>query len=425
MSLKIACIGGGSGLSALLSGLKQYADLKTAERQIIDLDSLAAIVTVSDDGGSSGRLVEEFDVLPPGDIRRLLYTLSDADEIAGLFEYRFSSNGDLGGHTIGNLLLTALTKIQGNFPKAIQAASRLLSVRGQIIPVTLDSTVLCAELANGEIVRGESTIPIRENREPIKRVYFEQRENGKEIDRENDRNTQKTHHATDENYDCQAHQSAIKALVNADAIIIGPGSLYTSIMPNLVIKGIVDTIQRSNAVKIYVCNVMTQPGETDGYAVTDHVNAILDHAKIPIDYVLVNNQPAPKEIMQGYVRNVLVSQLTRIKTLSEEGLSMLAKDTAQLMKVLNLAKDISTLSAETVQVADASKVQVSYNRELERLEDNGITVVEADLIRDMVVTEVGTWMGGEQMNVIRHDPEKLVTNLVNIFKNHPKLSEVI
>ena len=421
MSLKIACIGGGSGLSALLSGLKQYADLETAERQIIDLDSLAAIVTVSDDGGSSGRLVEEFDVLPPGDIRRLLYTLSDADEIAGLFEYRFSSNGDLGGHTIGNLLLTALTKIQGNFPKAIQAASRLLSVRGQIIPVTLDSTVLCAELANGEIVRGESTIPMRENREPIKRVYFEKRENGKE----NDQDNVKAHHATDENYDCQAHQSAIDALVNADAIIIGPGSLYTSIMPNLVIKGIVDTIQRSNAVKIYVCNVMTQPGETDGYAVTDHVNAILDHAKIPIDYVLANNQPAPKEIMQGYVRNELVSQLTRIKTLSEDGLSMLAEDTEHLMKVLNLAKDISTLSAETVQVADASKVQVSYNRELERLEDAGITVVEADLIRDMVVTEVGTWMGGEQMNVIRHDPEKLVTNLVNIFKNHPKLSEVI
>ena len=413
MSLKIACIGGGSGLSALLSGLKQYADLEIAEKQIIDLDSLAAIVTVSDDGGSSGRLVEEFDVLPPGDIRRLLYTLSDADEIAGLFEYRFSSNGDLGGHTIGNLLLTALTKIQGNFPKAIQAASRLLSVRGQIIPVTLDSTVLCAELANGEIVRGESTIPMRENRDPIKRVFFEQRENGK------------SHHATEEDYNCQAHQSAIDALVNADAIIIGPGSLYTSIMPNLVIKGIVDTIQRSNAVKIYVCNVMTQPGETDGYAVTDHVNAILDHAKIPIDYALVNNQPAPKEIMQGYVRNELVSQLTRIKTLSEDGLSMLAEDTEHLMKVLNLAKDISTLSAETVQVADASKVQVSYNRELERLEDDGITVVEADLIRDMVVTEVGTWMGGEQMNVIRHDPEKLVTNLVNIFKNHPKLSEVI
>ena len=414
MSLKIACIGGGSGLSALLSGIKYYANLETDDEKIIDLDSLAAIVTVSDDGGSSGRLVEEFDVLPPGDIRRLLWTLSDADELAGVWEYRFSSNGDLGGHTIGNLLLTALTEqFQGNFPKAIQAASRLLSVRGQIIPVTLDYTVLCAELAAGEIVRGESTIPIRENREPIKRVFFEPRENGK------------THHSSDETYECQAHETAIDALVNADVVIIGPGSLYTSIMPNLVIKGIVEAIQRSNAVKIYVCNVMTQPGETDGYSVTDHVDAILDHAKIPIDYVLVNNQPAPQEIMQGYVRNELVSQLTRIRSLSEEGLSKLDKNTEHLMEVLDLAKDISTLSAETMQVADASKVQVSYNREQEKLEEEGITVVEGDLIRDMVVTEIGTWLGGEQMNVIRHDPEKLVMNLVNIFKNHPKLSEVL
>lgn len=413
MSLKIACIGGGSGLSALLSGLKYYADLESDNKKIISLDSLAAIVTVSDDGGSSGRLVEEFDVLPPGDIRRLLYTLSDAEELARLFEYRFSSNGDLGGHTIGNLLLTALTEIQGNFPRAIQAASRLLSVRGQIIPVTLDYTVLCAELADGEIVRGESTIPIRENREPIRRVFFEPRENGK------------TNHASTDGYECQAHETAKDALINADAIIIGPGSLYTSIMPNLVIKGIVEAIQRSNALKIYVCNVMTQPGETDGYAVTDHVNAILDHAKIPIDYVLVNNQPAPKEIMQGYVRNALVSQLTRIRSLSEEGLSMLSEDTEHLMEVLNLAKDISNLSAETVQVADSSRVQVSYNREQERLEDDGMTVVEADLIRDMVVTEVGTWLGGSEMNVIRHDPEKLVMNLVNIFKSHPKMKDVI
>ena len=414
MSLKIACIGGGSGLSALLSGIKYYADLETDTDKIVDLDSLAAIVTVSDDGGSSGRLVEEFDMLPMGDIRRLLCTLSDADELAGLFEHRFSSNGDLGGHTIGNLLLTALTeKFNGNFPKAIQAASQLLAVRGQIIPVTLDYTVLCAELADGEIIRGESTIPIRENREPIKRVFFEPRENGK------------THHTTGEVYECQAHETAVHALVNADAIIIGPGSLYTSIMPNLVIKGIIETIQRSNAVKIYVCNVMTQPGETDGYAVTDHVNAILDHAKIPIDYVLVNNQPAPQETMQGYVRNALVSRLTRIQSVSEEGLSMLAEDTEHLIEVLNLAKDISTLSAETIQVANASKVQVSYNREQERLEEEGITVVEADLIRAMVVTEIGTWLGGPQMNVIRHDPEKLVINLVNIFKNHPKLGEII
>ena len=232
----------------------------------------------------------------PGDIRRLLFTLSDADELAGLFEYRFSSNGELGGHTVGNILLTALTELKGNFPKAIQAASRLLAVRGRIIPVTLDYTILCAELVDGEIVRGESTIPIRENREPIKRVFFEPRENGKTH-----------HHPTDGSYECQAHKGAIDALLNADVIIIGPGSLYTSIMPNLVIKGIVEAIQQSPAMKIYICNVMTQPGETDGYAVTDHVNAVLDHARIALDYVLVNNQPAPTEIIQEYVRQEIGS----------------------------------------------------------------------------------------------------------------------
>ncbi len=407
-ALKLACIGGGSGLSALLSGIKHHADTHLGDDNIIDLDNLAAIVTVSDDGGSSGRLVEEFDVLPPGDIRRLLFTLSDADELAGLFEYRFSSNGELGGHTIGNILLTALTELKGNFPKAIQAASRLLAVRGRIIPVTLDYTVLCAELADGEIVRGESTIPKRENREPIKRVFFERRENGK------------THHPPGETYECQAHEEAIEALLNADVIIIGPGSLYTSIMPNLVIKGIVDAIQRSNAMKIYVCNVMTQPGETDGYAVTDHVNAVLGHAKIALQYVLVNNQPAPNEVIQEYVRQELLAQLTRIRSLSEEGLSMLYENKAHPMDVMNLAKHISLLSSETMLVADASKVQVSYNPERENLEAEGMTVVEADLIRDMVVTE-----GGVEMNVIRHAPEKLVRSLVKIMRNHEKLNESI
>lgn len=407
--LRLACIGGGSGLSALLSGIKHYADTELGGDNIIDLDNLAAIVTVSDDGGSSGRLVEEFDVLPPGDIRRLLFTLSDADELAGLFEYRFSSNGELGGHTIGNILLTALTELKGNFPKAIQAASRFLAVRGRIIPVTLDYTVLCAELADGEIVRGESTIPKRENREPIKRVFFERRENGKIHPRDEEGS---------DTYECQAHEEAIDALLNADVIIIGPGSLYTSIMPNLVIKGIVDAIRHSNSMKIYVCNVMTQPGETDGYAVTDHVNALLDHAKISLQYVLVNNQPAPTEVIQEYVRQELLAQLTRIRSLSEEGLSMLYENKAHPMDVMNLAKHISLLSAETMLVADASKVQVSYNPEGENLDAEGMTVVEADLIRDMVVKE-----GGVEMNVIRHAPEKLVRSLVKIMQTHEKLNE--
>ena len=146
-ALKLACIGGGTGLSSLLSGIKKYTSAKHDWSKIIDMNKLAAIVSVFDDGGSTGRLIEEFDVLPPGDTRKLLYALSDADELlARLFEYRFSSNGDLGGHTVGNLLLIALTELsEGSFPKAIQAASELLAVRGRIIPVSLDYTMLCAE----------------------------------------------------------------------------------------------------------------------------------------------------------------------------------------------------------------------------------------------------------------------------------------
>ena len=153
---------------------------------------------------------------------------------------------------------------------------------------------------------------------------------------------------------------------------------------------------------------------------TDHVNAVLDHAKIALDYVLVNNQPAPTEIIQEYVRQELVAQLTRIRSLSEEGLSMLYGNTAHPMDVLNLAKHISLLTSETMQVADAAKVQVSYNHERESLEEEGMNVIEADLICGMVVTE-----GGVEMNVIRHDPEKLVRSLVKIFKNHPKLQEPV
>ena len=313
-ALKLACIGGGTGLSSLLSGIKKYTSAKRDRSEIIDMNKLAAIVSVFDDGGSTGRLIEEFDVLPPGDTRKLLYSLSDADELlARLFEYRFSSNGDLGGHTVGNLLLIALTELsEGSFPKAIQAASELLAVRGRIIPVSLDYTMLCAELADGEVVSGESQIPNRRNREPIRRVFLAPRDNGK--------NHQQS---LPDTYQCVAHQEAIETIVNADVIIIGPGSLYTSIMPNLVVKGIVDAIQASNAMKIYICNVMTQPGETDGYSVTDHVQAIYDHTDVPLDYIVVNSQPAPDELVKKYVQKELSELLTRIQSRAEEGLSLL------------------------------------------------------------------------------------------------------
>jgi uncharacterized cofD-like protein len=410
-ALKLACIGGGTGLSSLLSGIKKYTSSKRDRSEIIDMNKLAAIVSVFDDGGSTGRLIEEFDVLPPGDTRKLLYSLSDADELlARLFEYRFSSNGDLGGHTVGNLLLIALTELsEGSFPKAIQAASELLAVRGRIIPVSLDYTMLCAELADGEVVSGESQIPNRRNREPIRRVFLAPRDNGK--------NHQPS---LPDTYQCVAHQEAIETIANADVIIIGPGSLYTSIMPNLVVKGIVDAIQASNAMKIYICNVMTQPGETDGYSVTDHVQAIYDHADVPLDYIVVNSQPAPDELVKKYVQKELSELLTRIQSRAEEGLSLLEDNKVRPTDlVLSLTNYISQLSDETrEQMADTSKVQVLYDLDRDNFSEGH--VVEADLIRDTVVVE-----NGVQLNVIRHDPEKLARTLIKVLNDHPKLQESV
>ncbi len=413
-ALKLVCIGGGTGLSSLLSGIKQHTSNRRPGSEIIDIDNLAAIVSVSDDGGSSGRLVEEFDVIPPGDIRQLLVALSNDDGLlAKLFGYRFSSDGDLGGHTVGNLLLIALTELNnGSFPKAIQEASKLLSTRGRIIPVSLDGTTLCAELAGGDIVCGESNIPERSNREPIQRVFLKPRENGR--------------HQHDEPYQCVAHTEAVEAITNADAIIIGPGSLYTSIMPNLVIKEIANTIQSSDALKIYICNVMSQPGETDGYSVTNHVEAILSHApEISLDYVIVNNQPAPEKIIERYRQKELSGKFVQIKMRTEEVLSMLettqVEDFAEgktMDSVLYLTEHISQLTNETKQMAGPSNVQIFHDAERDHLSD--IRVIEAELIREVELMD-----SGESQPVIRHHPEKLAQTLVKVLSDHPRFHEPV
>ena len=414
-ALKLVCIGGGTGLSSLLSGIKQHTSNRRTGSEIIDMDNLAAIVSVSDDGGSSGRLVEEFDVIPPGDIRKLLVSLSNDDELlSNLFEYRFSSDGDLGGHTVGNLLLIALTELNsGNFPSAIQEASKLLSTRGRIIPVSLDGTILCAELVDGDVVCGESHIPSRGSAKPIERVFLKPRENGK--------------HHHNKPYECAAHREAVEAIVNADAIIIGPGSLYTSIMPNLVIREIAETIQSSDAMKIYICNVMSQPGETDGYSVADHIEAILAHAPgVALDYVIVNNQPAPEKIIERYRQKELSGKFAQIKTHTEEVLSMLetkqVEDFAEgetMDSVLYLTESISQLTSETKQMAGPANVQIFYSPERDNLGD--MKIVEAALIRD--TTEVID--SGEPQTVIRHHPEKLAQTLVKVLSDHPKFHEPV
>lgn len=260
---KIVAIGGGTGLSMLLKGIKHITN------------NITAVVTVGDDGGSSGRLREEMGVLPPGDIRNCIAALADDEDlVTKLFQYRFKTGEGLEGHSFGNLFLTALCSITGDMVRAVKESSNVLSIRGRVLPSTLDDMKLVAEMEDGRIIHGESNIP--EAHGKIKRLFTDPQ-------------------------NCKALDDVITAIKDAELIILGPGSLYTSVIPNLLIQEISHEIAKSNAKKIYVCNIMTQPGETDGYSVSDHINALMQHAgsrKI-VDAVLVNDF-MPSNLAQKY-----------------------------------------------------------------------------------------------------------------------------
>ncbi len=254
---KIVAIGGGTGLSTLLRGIKKLTN------------NITAIVTVGDDGGSSGILREEMGILPPGDIRNCIAALADDDDIVTkLFQYRFKSGKGIEGHSFGNLFITAMTAISGDMVSAIKESSKVLLIRGRVLPATTDDMRLAAKMEDGSIVRGESNIP-----EAGKRI----------VD------------LFSEPSECKPQNEVIDAINSADLIILGPGSLYTSIIPNILVKGVAEAVANSNAAKIYVCNVMTQPGETDNYSVSDHIRALFRHAvksganKKLFDAVLVND----------------------------------------------------------------------------------------------------------------------------------------
>jgi len=261
---KVVCIGGGHGLSHLLCGLKEYTS------------NLTAIVTVADSGGSSGRLREEFNIVAPGDIRNCLVALADAPALMGdLFQFRFSRESALQGHNFGNLFLTAMIQLTGgDFEKAIQESSRVLAIRGDVVPSTVANVQLVAEYEDGSVTEGEADIPNENAR--IRKVFLNPAEP-------------------------PATQQALDAIAEADIIILGPGSLYTSIIPNLVVKGVPEAVAASNAFRIYVCNVMTQPGETDGYSAADHLWAIVDHAgESVVDACLINNAEVPADALKRY-----------------------------------------------------------------------------------------------------------------------------
>ncbi|OEF97792.1 hypothetical protein BHF71_11005 [Vulcanibacillus modesticaldus] len=260
---KIVVIGGGTGLSVILRGLKKK-----------DIE-ISAIVTVADDGGSSGRLRDELDMLPPGDIRNVIIALANTEPLLEkLLQYRFQKGDGLAGHTLGNLFIAAMQEITGDFVLAIKEISRVLAVKGQVLPATLQKIVLYAELEDGSIVKGESNIP--NTGKAIKRVFIKP-DNVKPL------------------------IEALRVIEEADAIIIGPGSLYTSIIPNLLVPKLKETILLAKGKKIFISNVMTQPGETDGYTALDHVEAIERHVgQRFIEYVIVNDENIPEEIIEQY-----------------------------------------------------------------------------------------------------------------------------
>ena len=295
---KVVVIGGGTGLSTMLRGLKQYTS------------HITAIVTVGDDGGGSGKLREDLGMLPPGDIRNCILALADTEPLMeDLLQYRFTE-GSLKGQCFGNLFLAAMAGISENFEDAVQKMSSVLAVKGKVLPVTLDDMKLIAELENGEIIEGESKIPseviVRKTR--IKKLAIKP-------------------------IDAKPLEEAIKAINNADVIIMGPGSLYTSIIPNLLVKGIPEAICKSPAKKVYISNVMTQPGETDGFKVSNHLKVLMDYGVAGnIDYVIANNGIIPPDIKEKYARENAELVVLDYENISNLNVNVIEADLIKITK---------------------------------------------------------------------------------------------
>jgi len=329
--LKILAIGGGTGLPIMLEGSKTYSK------------NLTAVVTVTDSGRSSGVLREEFGILPPGDARNCLVALSETEEeeqeLYQLFQYRFN-RGSLEGMSLGNLLMAALTDITGSFEQAIKKASKILHIRGKVLPSTLANTHICAELEDNTYVEEEFNVRAV-GKSPIKNVFLKSN-------------------------DVPPFSEAVEEILKADIIVIGPGSLYTSLITNLLVTGIRNAIRNSKATKIYVCNIVTQPGQTDHYKVSDHIKAVTKYLGDGVlDYVIVNNNIPRKDILDKY---------------QKEGAAVVLMDEG----VYNL----------------------------------NVNVKKADLVEDLNQKRV-LW---EKQDLLRHDPDKLADSICRVYANLPLLT---
>lgn len=264
---KVVVIGGGTGVFTVLTGLKKYPY------------HLTAVVSIADDGGSTGKLRDEFGILPPGDIRRALVALAGADTVtlSNVFNYRFEKTSSLEGHSLGNLLLTALEKITGSFDEAVKEAGKILHIKGEVTPVSLSATSLCAELENGEVVEGETNIDIPKHNADLRisNLFLKPQ--------------------------IKANKEAVSAIHDADLVVLGPGDVYTSILPNILVTGIKDALRDTNAKVAYITNVMTKYGETHGFEASDFLKQMEKYVGDGvIDYCIVNTEKPPKEVFERY-----------------------------------------------------------------------------------------------------------------------------
>ncbi|HHW57935.1 MAG TPA: YvcK family protein [Clostridia bacterium] len=293
----IVAIGGGTGLSTMLRGLKLFTT------------NITAVVTVADDGGGSGILREDLGILPPGDIRNCILALANTEPtMEQLLQYRFT-DGMLKGQNFGNLFLAAMIGISNSFEEAVKKMSEVLAVSGKVLPVTVEDVRLVAELENGTSIKGESKIPIVQQREKsrIKRIYLDPSP-------------------------AAPFEEVLVDILNADAIVLGPGSLYTSVIPNLLVDGICNAIATSKGIKIYVCNIMTQPGETLGYTASDHIKAFFDHGLKSLDYVIVNNGKIPKEYIERYIKDMSEPVKYDKEEIEKMGIKVIEEDLVALKK---------------------------------------------------------------------------------------------
>jgi uncharacterized cofD-like protein len=339
--LNIVAIGGGTGLSTLLRGLKRYVEAEGAW----SIAKLGAIVTVTDEGGSSGVLRKEFGMLPPGDVRNCIVALAEEEQLLSrLFSYRFQqADSALSGHSLGNLLLAALTDITGGFDRAILAASEVLAIQGEIYPSTLEQVRLRATLADGKELVGEVAISgsLLGDRRKAPRPHA------------------RIMHLSIDPPDVQPTEGALQALREADLILIGPGSLYTSVLPNLLIKSITETIRGAKALRVYVCNVMTQPGETDDYSAQEHLSAIVEHAGLVVDVMVLNGRKPSDSILAAYSTEKQFPVQFDIAAIRELGVTPFFGD---IISEGNYVRHDSNALAETV-----FRLYDRYGRTLERM----------------------------------------------------------